>query len=132
MKISPIIVLMVPVLFTGCGSSSHNMTPITMPSNPINNRIHHGINHQDIGSPILFDHIKKKGSTKRDKKLKKELDKQPLCFLTDEKSCYPKDYKEEQDQIKQAKENSLETYKEEMYKRKKNDTLKKIHEESRR
>lgn len=115
---------MVPVLFTGCGSSSHNRMP--MPGNPINNRIHHGLNHQDIGEPIFFDKIKKKGFTKKDKKLKKYLDKQPLCFVAHGKIPYPKDYKEEQDQIKQATENSLETYKEEMSRRKKNDILQKI------
>ncbi len=114
MKISLIITLMVPVLFNGCGSSRDY---IPVPGNPINNRIHHGINHQDIGAPILFDQIKKKGSTKKYKKLKKELDKQPLCFLTDKKLCYPKDYKEEQRQIKKATNNSLETYKEEILRR---------------
>lgn len=115
MKISPIIVLMVSVLFTGCSSSSHNRMPMPpMPINRINNRIHHGLNHHDIGEPIFFDKIKKKGLTKKDKKLKKDLDEQPLCYLSDEKVRFPIDHDEEEWQIRKATENSLETFKDEM------------------
>lgn len=129
MKIYPIIALMVPILFTGCGSSSHKRIPIPFPSKPINNRVHHRLNHQDIGSPMFFDNIKKEEFTKIKEKSKKNkgIDKQPLCFLADEKFRYPKDYEEEQDQIKKATENSLETYKEEISRREQeNDILKKI------